>query len=319
MNRLIPYIGTILALTLLLMSSPVHAKTLVMLKDQAKVKSRLIHLGDIAKVRGDVTLKLSSMLIAKFPRNLDHVLLSKRYIKDKIVSSYKDKIQMYGPDEIRIMRSYVNISKQTLQNIFTKTLIAKNPWHHRGEIKIKNFNAPLKVRVPEEASKSCFVKFSQRSRFIGPTSGSIIFGRDMLDRKIVHVSAFITFRTDIPVPRHTISRGRVITKNDLYIKHLDISHWPALVMDPRDCIGMRAKTYIKKDQPILASNIEKPPVISRGQVVLIEAVGNNIVVSDKGIALRDGYIKDTIPVKNLSSGRQVFGTVVAASRVRVEF
>jgi flagella basal body P-ring formation protein FlgA len=55
-----------------------------------------------------------------------------------------------------------------------------------------------------------------------------------------------------------------------------------------------------------------------GETVVIEAQVKNLVVRDKGIALRDGYQGETIPVKNASSGRKVVGTIIAASLVQVE-
>lgn len=318
MRKVIAYISVFLV-SLLSVTTPVHAITTIAIKDQAKVEGYKVILGDIAKISGNNAHSLSRIVIALFPPDQGRLNLSRRYIKDKIEHRYKDKVRIDGADKVSITRSYVNISRERLKDIFTKELLTKNPWPHKGKIKITNFSAPMTVKIPQEMSKTYCVKFPNRSRFIGPTSAFIIFGKVNSKRKVIHTSAFISFSTEIPVASHTIRRGCIITSDDLKMKYLDISRLPVLVMDTKDCIGMRAKTYIKKDRPILAANIEKPPAISRGQVVLIEAQGNNIVVSDKGVALRDGYIKQTIPVKNLTSGRQILGMVVGSSRVRVEF
>jgi flagella basal body P-ring formation protein FlgA len=42
------------------------------------------------------------------------------------------------------------------------------------------------------------------------------------------------------------------------------------------------------------------------------------VVRDRGIALKDGYQGEPIPVRNVASGKQVVGTIIAASLVQVE-
>jgi flagella basal body P-ring formation protein FlgA len=69
--------------------------------------------------------------------------------------------------------------------------------------------------------------------------------------------------------------------------------------------------------PILPSQVQRKPDICSGEIVLIEARTNDLVVRDKGIAMKDGYQGETIPVKNVSSGRQVVGTIIAAALVQV--
>ena len=51
---------------------------------------------------------------------------------------------------------------------------------------------------------------------------------------------------------------------------------------------------------------------------MIEARVNDLVVTDKGVALKDGYQGEPIPVKNVTSGKQVVGTIIAAALVQVE-
>jgi flagella basal body P-ring formation protein FlgA len=71
-------------------------------------------------------------------------------------------------------------------------------------------------------------------------------------------------------------------------------------------------------KPILFAQVERKPDVCTGEIVFIEARVNNLVVRDKGIALKDGYQGDPIPVKNVASGKQVIGTIIAASLVQVE-
>jgi flagella basal body P-ring formation protein FlgA len=64
--------------------------------------------------------------------------------------------------------------------------------------------------------------------------------------------------------------------------------------------------------------VQRKPDVCSGEIVSIEARVDDLVVRDKGIAMKDGYQGDAIPVKNVSSGRQVVGTIIAASMVQVE-
>jgi flagella basal body P-ring formation protein FlgA len=40
---------------------------------------------------------------------------------------------------------------------------------------------------------------------------------------------------------------------------------------------------------------------------------------DRGMALMDGRLDQKIAVRNMTSGRQIIGTVIAPSHIRVDF
>ena len=51
----------------------------------------------------------------------------------------------------------------------------------------------------------------------------------------------------------------------------------------------------------------------------MEARTGNLVIVDRGIALKDGYLGEKIPIRNAASGKQVVGTIIAHSQVEVTF
>ena len=126
-------------------------------------------------------------------------------------------------------------------------------------------------------------------------------------------------QAEVPVARETIRRGQIINASDLELRRIDITRIPPAAMDVKACAGMRAKAFIRKGYPVLLNNIDVPPLVYKGAPVMIEAGNEALIVSDKGVALMDGRADDRIAVKNLNSGRQIVGIVIAPSRVRVEF
>jgi len=76
---------------------------------------------------------------------------------------------------------------------------------------------------------------------------------------------------------------------------------------------------LQEGKPILKSNVEQPPLVNRGDFVFIEARSDVLMIQDRGIALKDGYIHERIPVRNVTSGRQIYGTVIAPLQVEVTF
>ena len=84
-------------------------------------------------------------------------------------------------------------------------------------------------------------------------------------------------------------------------------------------VGKRAKTNIGIGRVIYKSMVEIPPVIKRGQRVLIVAESDTLKVTAPGVAKEDGRIGELIKVQNLLSKKVVIGKVVDAQTVKVRF
>jgi flagella basal body P-ring formation protein FlgA len=134
----------------------------------------------------------------------------------------------------------------------------------------------------------------------------------------VNVTGKVRLLSEIPVVKAKVAQGRIIAPGDLTLKSCDISPNPNVYIRLEDCAGKRAKVTLREGSPILPSQVERKPDILKGEMVVIEARVDNLVVRDKGIAMKDGYLNESINVKNVSSGRQVVGTIIAASLVQVE-
>jgi flagellar basal body P-ring formation protein FlgA len=65
--------------------------------------------------------------------------------------------------------------------------------------------------------------------------------------------------------------------------------------------------------------LDHPPLIHKGDRVLIEVRNGGLLVQTVGIAKAAGKAGETISVKNQTSGRDVLGTVMAAGIVEVGF
>ena len=65
--------------------------------------------------------------------------------------------------------------------------------------------------------------------------------------------------------------------------------------------------------------MDAPPVIHKGDRVMIEVKGKGLLVQAVGMAKSAGRAGDTIPVLNQTSGREILGMVMTAGVVEVPF
>lgn len=314
--KLLVLLSVLLTLTL----SPAAAMdtSRVMLREKAYVSGEYIYLKDIALLQGADGETLSGIPIMKTPAGPLGVTLSSAFVAGKIGERYRKPVIMEGSLSVQVCEKFVELSGKDLADLFRNGVIKSSPWKKKGEVVIEDVKVPAGFRVPEKYRNAIQAKFSPREDFLGFTSATLTAG---LGTSAVscRVSGKVRVMASVPVARTNLTRGTLIGESDLETKRLDISTYPALAWDMKECVGMRLKGSLRAGSPLLRSNIEQPPLISRGDPVFIEARCGGLVVRDRGVALKDGFLEEQILVKNTASGRKVFGTVIAASRIEVMF
>ena len=71
------------------------------------------------------------------------------------------------------------------------------------------------------------------------------------------------------------------------------------------------------DAVLSPASVEQPRLVRRGQRVRIDAGNQAIAISATGLALRDGRLGETVPVRNARSERVIDAVVSDHGTVRV--
>ena len=153
-----------------------------------------------------------------------------------------------------------------------------------------------------------------------PPLGAVSVGVrcEMPDWK-VHVSVQVRAYTNVIVAKQPLTRGTMISENDVESKKREISRYSAGVYtEQSQIVGMIAKRNIRQDAVMTPSMVEPRRLVSRGQNVTIIAEFNGMQIRTKGEALMDGHKGQVISVENTRSGKKISGEVIAPSTVRVK-
>lgn len=288
------------------------------LKENASVGSDTITLADLAGISGKDAALLSRTPIMKTPAGRSGVILSAATVSDRIHADYQGRIELRGAKQVLVKARFVEVSRESVEKAFIEQLCSRNPWKDTGKVEIEQVRIPRTPMVRDAGPVSIQANFSPHEDFLGlVTANMVVSSGTSLDR--VTVSARVRLMADVPVLRSKVPTGAMISPSDVVIKKMDISSNPRqLCIRPEDCVGKRAKAALLEGRPIKISQIEMKPDICSGDMVVIQARINDLVVSDKGVALKDGHLGEPIPVKNVSSGKRVIGTIIADSLVQVE-
>lgn len=132
------------------------------------------------------------------------------------------------------------------------------------------------------------------------------------------LSANIEVWRDVVVIRDHLARGERIQGSSLTLQQRNIGglqrgYFTSLMQ----VTGNISKRSLKAGTALNPSMVDLPLIIQRGQLVTLRVEHPGLAVNMKGIALKKGRKGDVIKVKNSSSNRVLFGTVVHADLVLI--
>jgi len=124
---------------------------------------------------------------------------------------------------------------------------------------------------------------------------------------------------DIAVSAGTLRRGEILSSDDIELRYQDISNVKGPIFSTQELIGKRLKRSVRLGEPLREQQVEFPPVIKRGERVVIQAQRNGLMLTAAGEAKQDGLTGEAIRVMNNDSRKEVLCQVVAPGLVKVEF
>jgi flagellar basal body P-ring formation protein FlgA len=111
-----------------------------------------------------------------------------------------------------------------------------------------------------------------------------------------------------------------LTTNELSRGRVDaFSSNGGLVTETAQAEGKILKVGVVAGTPILASFLQQPLVVRRGEKVLMTLTDGDMVVRSTALAMEDGRVGDSIEVKNASSQKIVRATVAEDGTVEINF
>ena len=107
--------------------------------------------------------------------------------------------------------------------------------------------------------------------------------------------------------KNSLKSGTIINENDIIVIKKRVNNKNVLVKNKTDLVGKKLKKSINSNRPIYHSNLEKDWLIQKNSSIIIENKIGSITVKDQGIALENADFMDVLKVKNIKSGKIIYG------------
>ena len=156
----------------------------------------------------------------------------------------------------------------------------------------------------------------------GEPKGRVPFRIEMYraGEKIATGSVSLNIRVfkDLLVPVRKIDRHELLTQDLFTVKRFDVtSLTERMFTDPEEIAGYRAKQNLMPDRYITPNRVERVPDVENGGPITIVGNSDFLEIQARGVALQQGYIGESIKVKNMASQKILTGKITSPGVVEV--
>ncbi|MGR5068454.1 MULTISPECIES: flagellar basal body P-ring formation chaperone FlgA [Vibrio] len=133
----------------------------------------------------------------------------------------------------------------------------------------------------------------------------------------------VTIKSKVTLPvlvaTTAIGRNESISTSNLKIESRTISRQDDFYTQTNQAIGLETIRRIRAGQMIDPTNLSAPPLIEKGNEVIIIASKDGFSASTKGVALENGKRGHQIKVENIGSGKVIRAVVTGVNQVHTQF
>ncbi len=212
--------------------------------------------------------------------------------------------------------AHVMIDQQEMEQILNDFLAEQSALLPQVELRLTSVQFPPPYKVP--VGRIDHQLIPARPGVIGSRRIALM---TRVDDQIVSNQSIrieVEAMAEIAVARESLRRGEVLTESQIEMRYQDISRLSEPIFDVADAVGKMVRRTVRHGEPLQAQQIEFPPLIKRGERVVIEVQQAGMTLSAIGEARQDGREGESIKVINTGSSREVITRVVAPGLVRVE-
>lgn len=136
----------------------------------------------------------------------------------------------------------------------------------------------------------------------------------------VNFQAQIEIYAWVVVSKNYLPKHQVIKESDVHLVYRNITKYPADVLSEiKEVIGKRTSLHINAWEVIRKSMIEIPPVVKKGDLVILLAENEGFRITTIGEVKEEGRRGEIVKVLNISSKKEIFGRVLDGQTVQVDF
>jgi flagellar basal body P-ring formation protein FlgA len=297
--------------------------TRIRILEKVQVDDEKILLSDIAKIEGSDSLliqKLSAIMVGRAPLPGNSRILDGSKIKTCLKQNGIDLAELILniPPSIDVSRSFIEVSQEQIKGLVSEH-ISKNLLSGNSNASIKRIQVSESLRLPG-GRITYEVKAPRNRQMVGQIPFAVRFDVNGKLYKRVWATVTIEVLAEVVITKKPLGRHKPITEDDIMVLKMDLAKVPSdVITDPETVLGKRTRRAIGSNTVLRANLVEFPPLVRRGDVVVIVAETQGIKITALGQVKKKGALGDRIPVINLESKKVLYARVIDSNTVKIDF
>jgi len=297
--------------------------TLVKVAGSSLVDGERLYLGKIAKIEGDDPVmieKLAGLDLGRAPlpgktREIEESSFL-RYLRQNGFDPAELVLEI--PSKVMVKRSLVVISQEKIKQLVSD-YITENLLRDLDDASIKDIRVAEDLHLP--GGRITFTVTPPRSfELMGKIPFTVSFDVNGEFYQKIWATAEIDVFSDVVVTKKPLGRYKPIIEDDIELQRLNLADLPSdVITDPDEVLGKRTRRAIGSQTVLRANLIELPPLVKRGDVVVIIAETAGFKITALGQVKKKGRLGERIPVINFDSNKLLYARVLDSNTVKVEF
>ncbi len=226
-------------------------------------------------------------------------------------------LMVYGATSHPLDKVSQLIDQREMEQVLKDYLAEQSDLLPHTELRFKSLVLPDPYRVPHGRIEHQVIP--ARPGVIGSRRMALLTRVDGRISSNQSVRVELEALAEVAVASNTLRRGKILAATDIELQTQDISRLKEPIFIADELIGKRLKRSIRLGEPLQRNQVEFPPVIKRGQRVVIQAHSRGLMLTAAGEAKQDGRTGEAIRVMNSNSHKEILCQVVAPGLVKVEF
>jgi flagella basal body P-ring formation protein FlgA len=309
-------------LTFLIVESGAATSTLIRVAQMTRINGEHILLGKIAHIEGNdpqLVQQLRSIMIGRSPlpgktRSIDASDVKRRLKQNRIDLK---QLVLDIPPRLTVERNFTEIEVEQIKSLVAD-YISQNMINNLRDANIKEIQVTENLKLPS-GRITYTVKPSNRSDRMGKIPFTVNFEVNGKFYKRVWAAATLEIFADVVVTQKPLGRHKPITEDDIEIRKMDLAQLPSdVITDPTAILGQRTRRAIGSKTVLRPNLVEFPPLLKRGDVVVIIAETAGLKITALGQVKKKGRLGERIPVINFDSKKVLYARVLDGNTVKVE-
>ncbi len=298
------------------------AATRVHVSTMTQIDGENILLGKIAKIEGNdphLLKRLSGLVIGRSPlpgrrREITASLVKRRLKQNRIDP---DQLELQIPARVFVERSFIEISRDKIKSLVSD-YISNNLINNLRDATIKDIQVSKDLILPG-GRVTYAVKPPPNNDMAGKIPFTVNFDVNGKFYKRVWATATIEIFTNVVVTKKPLGRHKPITEDDIVLQKMDLAKLPSdVITDPEVILGQRTRRAIGSHTVLRSNLVEFPPLVKRGDVVVMIVETGGIKITALGQVKKKGRFGERIPVINFDSKKVLYARVLDSNTVTVE-